>query len=383
MKKAVVNILPFFCFLGGCLHGVSAEQIAYVSSSQGIYEFIVDTHGGLKTLQSRPVESSPISPRLYINPATRTLYAIDQSSDSSIRGSADKIYSYAIGKSGKLSLRNVTSGAYHFVVQSGAVDVRSQLLYLLVANFSTEKNEVIVYDISRPGYLVKRQKILPWKGAEAIEANGIVPAQEVASAILFGGGGNSAKLRLSGGLQRYRVKLQNPAPLSYLAHSQVSSGIIVGVSAGRNLVFGSAANQLSVFKIESKAGLVFCSTTKIPETATGTYPWGFAYCAVGRFLYVGLYNAEGDARNGTQPSTILAYHLTPDNQLLLINTATLPPVSDPLPVMGQSGKYLYVVSQMDSRIDTYKVGNDGKLSRAAPPIKLTQPTGIVFFNNTL
>jgi len=384
MKSAfAANIAALCCVLSGCLcllNAADANQFAYISSSQGISEYRVYSDGSLKTLQTGLNIATPNAMRLFIDPTIRTLLAVDDTADSSSSsdGLSDRIHIYKIDKEGKLLPQITGAVVAGLAVQKGAYDFRLHFLYLLGVHYPTCEEELVVYNVSRPSHPVKRQTVVFPEGEKAFKAEDIFEDTKNASLFLLGSRTSFDRVRSVGELQRYNADPTADFPLKCVANYAVDVNLLIGMPLNQHLVFGDSANQLVTYKFNAKAGVSLSARTLIPKTVTGVYPWGMAYRAVGSFLYVGLYNMADSARSGTQPSTVVAYHISKAGQFSLLKTASTPPVVDPQPFLDKSGRYLYVISQGSNRLDAYKIGSDGKLSRPFFHLQIEQPTKIVF-----
>ncbi len=353
------------------------KQFAYVSSSKGIYEYRVAQNGRLEPLTGKPVKGSPVNARLCADPQTGALFAISDSDNFVEQPITDRIYCYIVGKNGLLTPPASGPMKAELSVLVAKLDSRHHLLYLLGLSYADGQDKVVVYDVSHPAALVKRQTVAVSVERDAPVFGNVILNQEGTALFLLGRRNSTDGQHIYGEVQFYPIISSNALPLgsSNLAQTDLPLGSCV--TAENYLILGDRGNQLTVCKSIGKTFEVV-SVTPPSKTLSGPGLGNLAYRKSGSILYVGSYIAIDTPRVPPPPSAISAYRLGKNGSLEPLPLANAPKAPYPAVFLDNSERFLYIISA-DDKIVAYKTASDGQLSFAGTLLKVASPNNIVFF----
>ncbi len=358
---------------------LGSKQFAYVSSSKGIYEYRVAQNGRLEPLTGKPVKGSPINARLCTDPQTGALFAISDADNFVEQPITDRIYSYTVTKNGLLTPPASGPMKAGLSVLVAKLDSRHHLLYLLGFSYADGQDKVVVYDVTHPAALMKRQ-VVPIGDRAPIFGNMLLN-QEGTALFLLGRRNSTDGQHIYGEVQFYPIINSNASPLGYPNLAQTDLPLGSCVAADNYLILGDRGNQLTVCKSVGRTFEVVSVTPPL-KTLSGPGLGNLAYRKSGSILYVGSYIAIDTPRVPPPPSAISAYRLGKNGSLEPLPLANAPKAPYPAVFLDNSGRFLYTISA-DDKIAAYKTASDGQLSSAGTPLKVASPNNIVFFGGVL
>lgn len=367
---ALVFLILLFC---GCSSHVAAfaappdvAQYAYIGGYRGIYEFRVKPDGSLQPLRNGPVKGGKIREgfslyKLLVDPQTRTVYGLSME---------NKIYSYAIGRTGRLSPRAVTPFA-DAAGEQVVLDSQEHFLYALDGD-----NGLAVFDVLNPRHIVKKQTVVIPAGIRNLVSGPrdhslwLLGERDDRKGRPFGGVLFHYSLHHRAGHGRGRHFMDRLASYSIPVLPNVLA------VAGSRLITASWGSSLTVFEAKGAAPLRIVSDQSLLKANAAHLPSSMVYRPAGSFLYITTYYGAQSARDPAPVSAVILCHLSGDGQISR-QRETGEPVSNPRPYFDGTGRFLYVVSE-EGMLDAYKIGPDGHLLRSGPRIKVPAPTGMVF-----
>ncbi len=358
------------CQLSVCAHAADRPQYAYIGgyssagNHSGVFEFRVKPDGSLQPLRNGPMKGGAgqegfLLYELLIDPQTRTVYGLSMN---------DKIYSYAIGRTGRLSLKAVTPLTDASEGQV-VLDPQQHFLYALDGD-----NGLFVYDALNPQHLIKKQTIKADTDLQYLFLD-----KERRSLLVFAGhqgmhGQNTDRLLLRYALRR-RGRVSTPPVTAHPLNGLASADVI----AGRFLV-GDSDSTLTIHKMEGDGSLRPVSRQPILKVVAANQISRIVYRRAGSFLYIGTSESTGDPHITPAASPIIVCRLSSDGHLSG-QEQTGQPVPNPRPYLDNTGRFLYVVGT-EGALDAYQVGPEGHLSHSGSHIEIPAPTGMVFFGGT-
>ncbi len=362
-KLIVLSIMVSCCFLHGLksyADGARSRQYAYIGGNYGIYEFRIKADGSLQPLRNGPVQGRTgkegrFLGTLLIDPQAHAVYGLSMD---------NKIYTYAIGRTGRLSLKATAPWAAGFDDKDAVLDPQQHFLYAI-----GNDNSLLVYDALHPAHLIKRQ---------SIKANAdlgyLVLDQERHSLLAFGEH-HVPKQAATGVLLRYPLRRRGKAATSRPTVYSINSPDVVDALVGPFLV-GSSDAALTVQTV-GNGSLRPVSRRPLLKSVAESWISRIAYRRAGSFLYVGTYESTGDPHITASPSPLVVCRLSSDGHLSA-QEQTGRPVPNPLPFLDNTGRFLYVMS-MEGPVDAYRVGPNGRLVHSGSPLTIPAPAGMVFF----
>jgi len=353
------------CFLHGLKSyaaGASSRQYAYIGSARGIFEFRVKPDGSLQPLRNGPVKGTSLLDKLLVDSQNQTVYALNV---------YDKLYSYAITKTGRLSLNAMMS----FSATSVALDSQEHFLYALDGD-----NDVVVFDVLNPRRTVKKQTVVIPAGIHdlLLDPHG--------HSLWLLGERNNRKGRPFGGVL-LRYGLHHRAGHSRGKHfiNRLASYSIPVLPnalalAGGRLITANWGSTLTVFDAKGGAPLHVLSDQPLLKANVGHLPSRMVYRHTGSLLYISTYYGAQSARVSAPASAVIVCHLSSDGQIFR-QTETGEPVPNPRPYLDGTGHFLYIVGE-EGTVDAYRIAPDGHLLRSGSRITILAPTGMVFIGGT-
>ncbi len=276
----------------------------------------------------------------------------------------DKLYCYAIEPTGRLALKSVMP----FDAATGTVAIDSETHYLYAADGD---HSLLVYDISNPSHIVRRQNIV----TPIIVQN--VAADQASRLLLIWGKYARATGQSSSVLLCYfsHPHLKSAQKKEALVPLQLQQGINTLASAGPYFVSGNENVTLTVYKVSAKSVQPLNRQPLLGADAAHP-PSSLVYRRIGSFLYISTYDGAGSARAAQPASALVVCRLSREGQLGP-QTVTGKPVSNPRPYLDKTNQFLYIVSE-EGTLDSYKIARDGQLSPVGSRLKVLVPTGMVF-----
>ena len=374
MKQKTFFSVLFLCFhlCHPPLHADTTDkpQYAYIGgyssdgNHSGVFEFRIKPDGSLQSLRNGPVEGGALRngfllDQLLVDVGTRTVYGL------SMEG---KIYSYAISRTGRLSLKAVTPFTDASEGQV-VLDSQQHVLYALDGD-----NGLVVYNALNPEHLIKEQTIRADTDLQSLFLD-----RERRSLLVFGGhqgmhGQITGRLVLRYALRR-RGRVSTPPVTAHFPNSLARADVIAG-----HFLAGDAGNMLTVHRMERDGTLRPVSRQPILRVVAAYQISRIAYRRAGSFLYVGTSNSTGDPHITPSASPIIVCRLS-SNGHLSGQEQTGRPAPNPLPYLDSTGRFLYVVGA-EGTLDAYKIAPDGHLLHSGSRITVLAPTGMVFIGGT-
>ena len=372
-KLIVLSIMVSCCFLYGLksyADGARSRQYAYIGGYYGIYEFRAKPDGSLQPLRNGPVKGGTIREgfslyKLLVDPQTRTVYGLSME---------NRIYSYAIGRTGRLSLKAVTP----FTDAAGeqvVLDPQQHFLYALDGD-----NGLVVYDALNPRRAVKKQTVVIPAGIHTLllDPHGhslwLLGERKDRKGRPFGG------VLLRYGLHHRAGHSRGKHFINRLASYSIPVLPNALALAGGRLITANWGSTLTVFDAKGGAPLHIVSDHLLLKANVGHLPSSIVYRHTGSFLYISTYYGAQSARNSAPVSAVIVCHLSSDGQISR-QTETGEPVPNPRPYLDGTGHFLYIVGE-EGTVDAYKIAPDGHLLRSGSRITILAPTGMVFIGGT-